>query len=146
MMRPLYASIRKHGEDNFQFEILEECVDELANDREAHWVAHFDSFNPEKGYNLTSGGRQHFEFSEATRAKLREKATGHKHSEETRKKMSEARARRRFTEEDRAKLSAHLKGKPSFFKGRKHSAESIQKIREARRKRSVATQTEHDNT
>jgi group I intron endonuclease len=68
--RPLYASMRKHGIDNFAFEVLEECADEAINDREQHWVSHFDSFNPEKGYNLTSGGNQNFERSEETRMKI----------------------------------------------------------------------------
>jgi len=45
--RPLYSSMRKHGIENFSFEIIEECVDEIVNDREKYWVSHFDSFNPE---------------------------------------------------------------------------------------------------
>jgi group I intron endonuclease len=54
--RPLYRSIRKHGKENFSFEILEECEDSVINERERHWVAHYDSFNSDKGYNLTAGG------------------------------------------------------------------------------------------
>lgn len=53
---PLYHSIRKHGEENFSFEILEECEDVMINEREIHWISHFNSFNSEKGYNLTPGG------------------------------------------------------------------------------------------
>ena len=70
VVRPLYAAIRKHGVENFTFEVLEECADELINEREQHWVTHFDSFNPEKGYNLTSGGNQNFERSAETRKKI----------------------------------------------------------------------------
>lgn len=68
--RPLYRSIRKHGVENFLFEVIEECADELINEREQHWVTHFDSFNPEKGYNLTSGGNQYFSVSEETKQKI----------------------------------------------------------------------------
>jgi group I intron endonuclease len=76
--RPLYHSMRKHGAENFIFEVLEECADEVVNERESHWVAHFDSFNSERGYNLTSGGGQGTEVSESTRSKLREMFSGAK--------------------------------------------------------------------
>jgi group I intron endonuclease len=56
--RPLYSAIRKCGIDNFVFEILEECEIEQLNDREQFWVCHFGFFNREKGYNLTTGGKQ----------------------------------------------------------------------------------------
>lgn len=62
-LRPLYASMRKHGINNFVFNVLEECVDELINEREQFWVAHFDSFNPERGYNLTPGGASEQRYS-----------------------------------------------------------------------------------
>ena len=144
--RPLYASIRKHGEANFAFEILEECADAAINEREEHWVAHFDSFNAEKGYNLTSGGRQHFQFSEETREKLRQKATGHRHSQATLEKIGEASRNRVRSEAEREKHSARLKGKPSFFKGKRHSEESLQKIREARALHRTASTNAANNT
>lgn len=72
--KPLYRSIRKHGEENFVFEILEECEDEVINEREQHWVTHFDSFNPEKGYNLTLGG---------------DGGKGHKLTDEMKKRISQ---------------------------------------------------------
>jgi len=74
--RPLYASIRKHGVENFLFEVIEECADELINEREQHWVAYFDSFNREKGYNLTSGGEEGKIFSQESKEKIRQKAIG----------------------------------------------------------------------
>jgi hypothetical protein len=44
--------------------VIEECDDAVINEREQFWVAHYDSFNHEKGYNLTRGGSfiegQHF--------------------------------------------------------------------------------------
>ena len=69
--KPLYASIRKYGEENFTFETLEECVDEQVNERERHWVAYFDSCNSQKGYNLTTGGGQDFKPTLETREKIR---------------------------------------------------------------------------
>jgi len=73
--RPLYKSIRKHGEENFLFEVVENGISlELINEREKFWVSHYDSFNPEKGYNLTSGGSRGTEISEETRRKNRKGA------------------------------------------------------------------------
>lgn len=76
----IYRSMRKHGFENFVFEILEECVDDVVNEREQHWVAHFDSFNPEKGYNMTSGGLQNTHVSDETKKKLSEALKGNKHN------------------------------------------------------------------
>ncbi len=91
--RPLYRSIRKHGEENFSFEILEECADEVINERERHWVAHFDSFNPDKGYNLTSGG---------------EEGNHKRRSEETKRKIRLARKHQVITVEHRQRISEGL--------------------------------------
>lgn len=53
--RPLYASIRKYGLNNFTFEVLEECIDNNdLNEREQYWINYYDTFNA--GYNLTPGG------------------------------------------------------------------------------------------
>lgn len=88
---PLYRSMRKHGTENFIFEVIEECEDVLINEREIHWIAHFDSTNPERGYNLSRGGQ---EVKEETRRKLSEALKGNKHcvgrvvSDETRKKLA----------------------------------------------------------
>lgn len=55
-----YNSIRKHGEENFSWEIIDQCTsqDEL-NEKEIHWVAHYRSFIKVEmcnGYNMTVGG------------------------------------------------------------------------------------------
>lgn len=52
----LHRGFRKHGLENFSFEILEECkVDEL-NNREVYWIKHYSSFLETSGYNVTLGG------------------------------------------------------------------------------------------
>jgi group I intron endonuclease len=148
--RPLYAAIRKYGVENFSFEVLEECIDEVVNDREQHWVAHFDSFNPEKGYNLTNGGNQLLEFSEEVVQRMRDHHVGMKgrhHTDEAKRKIREARLRcTEPTEETRQKLSAAAKtrkgersamfgrrGENSPLFGRKHTVESRQKMSQARK-------------
>lgn len=54
--KPLYRAIRKYGIENFDFKIIEECPKEQLNEREIFWIDYYDSFNLEKGYNLTKGG------------------------------------------------------------------------------------------
>lgn len=53
---PLYRAIRKYGLSNFSFEVIEECKQEDLNEREIYWINFYQSFNLDKGYNLTLGG------------------------------------------------------------------------------------------
>lgn len=53
---PLYRAIRKYSLNNFNFEIIEECSKEELNDKEIYWIQYYDSCNPKKGYNLSTGG------------------------------------------------------------------------------------------
>lgn len=45
-----------YGEDAFNFEVLEECPKEDLNIREQYYIDLYDSYNNDKGYNLTLGG------------------------------------------------------------------------------------------
>lgn len=92
--RYLYRAIRKHGAENFTFEVLEECTDETICDRERFWITYFDSFNPEKGYNLTSGG---------------EGLRDYHPSPETLAKIRAARAKQVITQEHRQRISEGLR-------------------------------------
>lgn len=50
-----YRALRKHGFENFSFDILEIVDDiQLLNEREAYWIEQYDSFK--NGYNSTPGG------------------------------------------------------------------------------------------
>lgn len=70
----IYRAMRKHGIENFVFEVVEECEDELINEREQHWVTKYDSFN--NGYNMTTGGNQNTRVSDQTKRVLSAKNTG----------------------------------------------------------------------
>lgn len=50
----LYNSIKKHGINSFKFYILEECEENMLNEREIFWISYYDAFH--KGYNMTLGG------------------------------------------------------------------------------------------
>lgn len=47
-------AIQQKGFDNFEVEILCECAEDIANDKEKEFIKKFDSMN--KGYNSTPGG------------------------------------------------------------------------------------------
>lgn len=67
---PLYRAIRKYGLDNFSFEIIEECLVEQLNEKEKYWIAYYKSFDSDRGYNLTSGGRDGVTYSKLTKEKV----------------------------------------------------------------------------
>ena len=50
----IYKAMRKYGIENFTFEVIEECNEELLNQREQYWIAYYDSYY--NGYNSTLGG------------------------------------------------------------------------------------------
>ena len=51
----LYSAFKKYGIDNFKFEIIEECFENLLNEREKYWINFYHSLAP-NGYNMTLGG------------------------------------------------------------------------------------------
>ena len=100
----IHRAMRKYGWSSFTFETLvvpcsQICMDEL----EIYFISFYESINPEKGYNLTSGGR------------------GGKKSEVSRKKSSESQ-QKRFADP----TYIHP------MKGKKHSPESCRKMSESR--------------
>lgn len=53
---PLYRAIRKYGIENFEFSVIENCLENELDEKERYWIAHYKSFGPE-GYNQTPGGQ-----------------------------------------------------------------------------------------
>lgn len=100
----LQNAFKKYGFDNFSFEILEECSEELLNDREIYYISLLDATNNKKGYNMTFGG------------------TGGKPSEETIEKMKETKKKNGYTKYWLGKsLPAEMKQKISnSLSGDKH--------------------------
>ena len=53
-----WASILKYGKDAFSHEVLGTAANlEQANLAEEYWIEHYDTRNPEKGFNLMKGGQ-----------------------------------------------------------------------------------------
>lgn len=98
---PIHSAIRKYGEENFQIEVIENISEEQDYDylkeREKYWIKQFDSYNRNKGYNLTLGGDGTFGrfHSEETKEKIRQKALGRKVSKETKNRMQNSSYRKK---------------------------------------------------
>lgn len=121
--RKIYKAIRKYGEKNIEFEILETIQSEdvvslfkYLCEKETYYIDKYDTFY--NGYNCTKGG-------EGTVGMVGELNPfyGLKHKQETLSILSEKASKRRHTEETKRKIA--LAGK-----GRKHTEESIQKMRD----------------
>ncbi len=52
--RPLYKAMREYGIEHFYIELIEECDDNLASDREIYWIGLYNTYS--NGYNATYGG------------------------------------------------------------------------------------------
>jgi group I intron endonuclease len=131
----LQRSYNKHGKNNFNYEIIEECDTELLLIREQYYIDLFDSYK--NGYNSVqnAGNNLGMKHSDETKEILRNKSKGNKNmlnkkhtdetkkkisdklkgvplSEETKLKMSESRKGKKITDEVKKKISDKLKGKP----------------------------------
>lgn len=89
--RHLQTSWNLHGEDKFEFKVLEHVEDKnkLTN-IEAQWVEALNANNPCYGYNIRTVVKSNL---------------GLKHSEETRCKISEASKKRRVSKDTRSKMA-----------------------------------------
>ena len=52
---PICRAIKKYGEINFKFEVLEECAEESINEREEYFIKEYNTADG-AGYNCTYGG------------------------------------------------------------------------------------------
>ena len=57
-----HKAIKKYGEDNFQWEIIDQANNkEELNEMERFYISEYSSNDPRYGYNMTSGGDAHTE-------------------------------------------------------------------------------------
>lgn len=123
-----YNAIRKHGYNNFKFEILEQCsTEEMAYKLEEFYINFYNSNNRKNGYNLTTGGEGLQNPSQETLQKMSINAKlrvgnknpfyGKKHSKETKNKISAANSGnqtqlgKKHTEQTKRKISDKNSGK-----------------------------------
>ena len=73
--RPLYKAMRSYGICNFTFDVLEECPDELANEREEYYISLYQAVK--RGYNREKTGK-HKLLSTETKQKIAASQVGNK--------------------------------------------------------------------
>lgn len=66
-------AIKKHGANNFEFEILEECPPSKLNQLEMEYIKKYNTYENENHYNLTNGGDSNYNLSKKTRNKIAKK-------------------------------------------------------------------------
>ena len=95
----LQSAWNLYGQNNFKFDILELCEQEMLNDLERYWVQNKDSYH--NGYNQTKGGGG---------------SVGYKHDEETKNRMSRIKKEQFEDVSNRERLSfAHIyESKPIY--------------------------------
>lgn len=52
----LYKAIRKYGESNFSFDIIELCPEDKLKEREIYWINFYNTYENREHYNETPGG------------------------------------------------------------------------------------------
>jgi len=107
-------AVRKHGRENFEISIIEECEDNIADEREVFWIKELKTTNVDFGYNLESGGNSCKTLGEETKKKLSEsrKKWWASLTEEEKKEFYNRIPRRKMTEEAKKKLLESIKGVP----------------------------------
>ena len=127
-----YKAIANYGFDSFNWDIIEEVDDSVADERERYWIEYYDAYN--SGFNSQTGGVNRYKLSDDAKSKIGDANRGRKRTEETIQKMKESHTGKpsgakgkKWSEESKQRV----RGRESTFKGKHHTAESIQKNKEA---------------
>lgn len=161
VQRHLYSALKKHGVENFDYEIIDVGTDlPILTFLEDHYMEIYDSRNREYGYNIKKAGshgkqseetclkmsesqKRRFKLmSEEDKKKISERSKGKKHTEESKHKISIAKKGGKKSIETRLKMSESSKRRPPMSdeirskisiskKGVKKTVESIQKTAKA---------------
>ena len=149
-----HLALKKYGIENFDFEVLEECVDEnTAYEREHQLIVEHRTMEHDYGFNMNEGGQGGCNPSEETRKKLRlrkylPQSSGWKWTDEMRRRASNTHKGKVISAESREKnrlahlgrvtseeTKAKLRAKSSNFK---HSIESRMKMSESQKGHSTS--------
>lgn len=127
----LFSSIQKYGFNNHKFEIIEECDNELLNERERFYQDLYNVLSI-KGLNckLTNTNEKRLVYSEETLKKISESSKNRIWSEERKKEFSQKRKGVKLSEESKKKISISNSGKNNGMYGFVYSEEYRQKKRE----------------
>lgn len=136
----LQSSWNKYGKLNFEFIILEECVEHILLDRESFWIENYKSLNEHTGYNLATPYRHSWKEISKKKASISHMGEknhnfGKKLSIEVKQKMINNRSIIKHTEEWKRNHSQciknlHAKGH-KFATGHRHTEQSKAKMKAA---------------
>ena len=130
--------LKSFGLDNFKFEVLLECPEDMLCQWERDMIALYDSDDPEKGYNNKNDKPYSLKVSESMKGKNRYPRTDYQKqkvsearkgitcTEEAKRRMSESHKGRKLSEEHKRKIS-------ESHKGHKLSEETRRKMSEAKK-------------
>ena len=108
----LQNAYNKYGEENFKFEIIEECQEAKLTEREQYWIDYYGGINSNNNYNF------------------KEASSPGKFSELSRQKMSKSKLGTKREKWVCEKLSKSFKGRPGYWKGKHRSNETKEKLRQ----------------
>jgi group I intron endonuclease len=141
---------QKYGKESFIFVVLEKCPEESLAERETRWIAHFDSTDPEKGYNICKIGYSkigvpHTDEARGKMSKTKKEKyqtepgprTGAVLSEETKKRISDAKKGKKMPADcpSRNKSPEWLAGIAAGNRGKKASDQTRKKMSDTRKGR-----------
>lgn len=152
---PIHSDLEALGVENFKFEVLLECPEDMLCQWERDMIALYDADDPEKGYNDKGDRPYSLKNSESHKGqKAWNKGEpawnrGIPLSEEHKRKLSESHKGKSspkkgipLSDETRRKISETLKGHTTWNKGIPHSEETKRKISEAKKGRKIAPHSE----
>lgn len=117
----LYRSLLKHGVDSHTFEVIEECLVELLNERERYWQDFYDVLNGGLNCKLTKTTDKSGKVSQETLLKMsisqkgKNNWLGKSHTQETKDKISNSHIGKKYSDE--INKSKGRKGRVSNRKG-----------------------------
>lgn len=131
----------KHGEEVFEFSVLEECKISSLTEREQYWMDALQALNRDHGYNLApaAGSMLGYRFTEEQKLRLSEVykgLPGHIKSPEELRKLSEATRRQMANPAARKLISDARKGKALTPEHRRKLSEAKQRMWARRRGKS----------
>ena len=124
-----HAALRKHGKDVFSWEAIETVETlQILNEREAFWINHYQSSNPDVGYNLTLGGGQ-IVFHESVCQRISKNVSGSRNGNFGKPKSAETKAKMSAAQKGRKKTPEQIEKMRVVATGKKMSQETIEKMR-----------------
>jgi group I intron endonuclease len=129
----LQASWNKHGEDSFVFEVVLTCPRDWCNKLEDFFLNKFESWDPEKGYNISKKSWGPGALSEETKLKMSISRKGKKRKEEAIERSAEWHRGKKRSDETRKRISEAMTGKVVSEERRRTHREAMQRP-EVRRK------------